>query len=70
MSDLPDTCPVCGEEYKRRIGLSSRTGKTIDVSDDEKLCQDGEKRSSGGPVAGHKSTRSYSERYKFVGYVH
>mgnify|MGYP006300998539 CR=1 FL=1 len=66
----PETCPNCGQEYKRRIGLSSRTGKRIDVSDDEALCQVAEKRDSGGPVAGHKSTRSDSERYKFIGYVH
>lgn len=65
-----EVCPNCGQPFKRRIGLSSRNGKTIDVSDDEKLCQVAERRSSGGPVAGHKSTRSDSERYKFVGYVH
>lgn len=70
MSDQPDVCPVCDEPYDRRVGLSSRTGKSIVVLEDEKLCQDAERRSSGGPVAGHKSTRSDSERYRFVGYIH
>lgn len=68
--DGPDVCPCCGEEYIRKVSLSSRMGKTIDVEDAGKLCQDAVRRTSGGPVAGHKSTRSDSERYRFVGYLH
>lgn len=67
---MTDECPECGDLYDRKVSLSSRIGKTIDVSDEERLCQSAEKRTSGGPVAGHKSTRSESERYKFVGYLH
>lgn len=68
MSD--DTCPNCGDEYRNKIGLSRRHGNTIDIEEYSKLCQVAVRRSSGGPVAGHKSTRSDSERYKFVGYFH
>lgn len=67
---MSDRCPQCNEEYEKKVSLSNRHGKKIDMSDAESMCQVAEKRTGGGPVAGHKSTRSDSEKYKFVGYIH
>lgn len=63
-----DKCPVCGSPYDKKVSLSSRTGTWIDVDDAHRLCQDAEKRGGGGPSM--KKTRSDTERYKFVGYLH
>lgn len=64
---MSDNCPVCGSPYDRKVSLSSRTGTWIDVEEHRRICQDAEKR-GGGPSM--KPTRSDSERYKFVGYLH
>lgn len=65
MSD--DLCPVCGEPYAKKVNLDSRYNKTIDVSEFDKLHQTREKR-PGGPTM--KPTRSKSEPYTYVGYLH
>ena len=69
-SDDTNNCPECGEPFERRLSLSGRHGKSIDVSDAEKLCQVAERRTSSGPLPRHESVRVDNERYKFVGYVH
>lgn len=67
---MTETCPVCDNPYANKVSLSRRTGNQINTEAYSSLCQHAERRTSGGPVAGHKSTRAESESYRFIGYFH
>jgi len=59
-------CPKCGRIGKT-VDLSSRRSKTIGIEDYDLLCQVAVER-SGGPTM--KKTRSDTEKYRFVAYLH